>query len=161
MTISPRSLTFVVGHRVIQFDVEALDSQSVEVQVRMDGERVWKFEEPSWGNLGFGFVDDRLYWWSARRLVILPRDGRGDVESVDVDEDVFFVFPQSDTWLIVCETSAHLYSSDGEISRLDFQDVVNDARWDDGRLMIQIEAHPELELVVDESGLSGSFPRNL
>lgn len=160
MTITPGSLTFVVGHHVVQIDVEALDSRSVEGQVPMDGERVWKFEEPSWESLGFGFVDDRLYWWSARRLVILPRDARGDVESLDVDENIFLVFPESDTWLIVCETSARLRGSGGEISRLEFPDVVNEVRWDDGRLLIQIEAHPELELVVDESGLAGRFPRN-
>lgn len=152
--ISPGTLSIVVGHHVIQLTLGGFDDRSVEVRVRLDEAEIWKSEEPGWRDLGLGLADDRLYWWSARRLVLLPKDARGDVESLDMDEDIIVAFPFSKAWVVVCETSARLSGLNGEISRLDFPDVVSEVLWRGGRLMVQIEGRPESELSIEENRLS-------
>lgn len=154
MTISPGSLRFALGNRVFQIEAEKLDAQTVEIQVRLNDELVWKSEEPAWRSLGFGIIDDQLYWWSARHLVIMPKSGSDGASSLETDEDIIGAFPGASVWLLICESSARLSNPQGELSRLDFPDVVKGLRWEGERLMIEVEGHPESELAVDGDRLS-------
>lgn len=156
MMITPGSLTFVMDNRLVNIEVETLDSRNVVVHVRRSDHRAWTFEEPAWRSLGLGIVDDRLYWWSARRMVVLPKDDTEEVKSLDVDEDILCVWPLSDAWLIICETSARLADFEGEGSRLDFPDVVSDFHWNGGQLMVQVEGYPAATLFIDGKRLSWS-----
>jgi hypothetical protein len=71
--ISTGSFTFILGRHVLIVETTALEDLRAEVRVRVDDDLVWNSIEPAWGGLGFGVIQGSLYWWSARRLVLLPR----------------------------------------------------------------------------------------
>jgi hypothetical protein len=127
--VSTGYFKFVLGRRVADVETTALDDLRAEVRVRVEDDLVWNSVEPAWGGLGFGVIQDSLYWWSARRLVLLPGHSAEDVRSLQVDEDIHDAFPHGSAWLLVCETSVRLPRFDGELSRINFPDVVTGVRW--------------------------------
>lgn len=149
----PRSTsTLVVGDRVISVEIESIDDRTIDVVVRDRG-RTWNFHEPAWRPLAFGAAGESAYWWSARRLVTLPEREHEDVETFELDEDILLVFRVPQGWLIVCETSARLRTPAGETVRLQFPDVVTDARWEDGSMVVEIWERGPIRVVVEEGSL--------
>jgi hypothetical protein len=86
--ISTGYFTFILGRQVVIVETTALEDLRAEVRVRVDDDLAWNSIEPAWGGLGFGVIQCSLYWWSARRLVLLPRHPAEDVRSLQVDEDI-------------------------------------------------------------------------
>jgi hypothetical protein len=146
----------VLGHRVIEIDVAAGDdSRKADVRMRV-GEREWRLVEPGWRSLGYGIGSHYFYWWSARRLVILPVHGPPEVSSIETDEDILAVFEVSAGWLFVCETSARFHREGREISRLELPDVVTDFLLDGQTLILQVDTGSEVRVTIGENGLSAS-----
>lgn len=107
------------------------------VNVELDNDQSWLFEEPGWQDLGYGVSDGIVYWWSARHLVVLPvgTQAAGPV-IISTDEDIHLAFSVSEGWILVCETSVRLVIDGAEASRLDFGEVLLAARWEGHRLVI-------------------------
>ncbi|MBA2718646.1 MAG: hypothetical protein H0U52_05270 [Chloroflexi bacterium] len=107
--------TLVVGDRVVHVRVDRSGApRTIIVNVEVDYERSWSFDEPGWQDVAFGFSEGRLYWWSARHVVLVPLDeDQGDAVMVSADEDIRFAFAVPEGWLLVCETSVRLVV-DGE-----------------------------------------------
>ena len=51
-------------------------------------------------------------------------------------------------WLLVCELTVRLWDDARELSRLGFQDVILDARWESEALILEIMDSPEARVVV-------------
>jgi hypothetical protein len=60
-----------------------------------------------------------------------------DVLVMDVDEDIFRAFRTEVGWVLVCETSVRLLANWQEISRVELPDIVRQAEWDDGVLVVR------------------------
>lgn len=149
----PTISTFVAGDRAVRVEVEPIDDRTLDVVVRDNG-RTWNFHEPAWRPLAFGAAGETAYWWSARRLVVMPATKGEDLETFELDEDILLVFRVAYGWLVVCETSARLWTRSGERGRLDFPDVVTDARWDDDSMVIEICGRGPTQVLVEEESLS-------
>jgi len=144
--------TVVVGSQVVEVELETDDRpRSLGLSVRVDGAKRWSSEEPGWREIGLG-VDDGLFVWTARRLVVVPL-GADDVAcSVDTDEDIVAVFRVGAGWLLVCETSIRLVLDDAERSRLELPDVFADVRWSGRHLLVRCvnEASVRVAVAVGE-----------
>ena len=130
--------TFVVDNHVI--DVAWDDSEAPRsgvVNLRLDGSEIATFIEPGWLSPRFGMFNRTFYWWSARRLVVLPVDAPDKLEQIDADEDLIVVFGQPTGWLLVCETSIRLVNNGLEVSRLEFGEVLVDAQFDCREIIVR------------------------
>ena len=148
--------TFVAGRRVVQFEVQD-DSHAprwMDVAVTIDHGRTWRYTGPGWRPLSFGADAERLYWWSARRLVALPANDVEEPELVDFDEDILLVFTVDAGWLIVCETSVRLLLGGSEVSRLELADVVLEARWQGDKLRVLDAGHRLVEIAIVDGKLA-------
>lgn len=124
------------------------------VIVEFDYDRSWSFEEPGWQDIAFGVSDGRMYWWSARRLVIMPTDMEREPVSLSSDEDLRFVFGIGEDWIFVCETSVRLIVDGQEVSRLEFGEVLHAARWEASQLVIRDANGHDLRVVVADGELA-------
>ncbi len=153
--------TVVAGLRVAEIELKTDDqSCSVGLSVRVDGVERWSSEEPGWRDIACG-VDESLFVWSARRLVIVPLTPGFDdgVYTVDCEEDILVVFRIEERWLLVCESSLKVVAGSAELSRLELPEVVSDVRWINGRLSVCCDdgskikfavVGDNLEMVLDE-----------
>jgi hypothetical protein len=57
-------------------------------------------------------------------------------------------------WLLVCETSVRLVTDQEEVSRLELGDVVERARWNEGRLLIEDARGVMVQIEVTDSRLT-------
>jgi hypothetical protein len=148
--------TVVVGDRVVHVRVDRSGApRSMIVNVEVDYERSWSFEEPGWQDVAFGVAEGRLYWWSARHLVVLPLvDDQGEPIMVSADEDIRFAFAVPDGWLLVCETSVRLVGGNGEVSRLELGEVLLAARWEASQLVVRDAAGDDVKVVISDGRLT-------
>lgn len=147
-----RIISIVSGRRIVQVELERLDERTLDVVVREDG-RKWSFREPSWRSLSFGSNGTDVYWWSARRVVILPLAEKDDIRNIDTEEDILLVFRLPTGWLLVCETSLRLWTNGVAAARIDFSDVVDNARWERGHLVVDVSGAEPVRVEVGESHL--------
>lgn len=135
---STRTTTSVVGLHVLQTIVAAENApESVRLTVRVDYAREWSFEEPGWRELGYGATDTWAYVWSARHLIALqPDDTESDPLEIRTDEDIVMVFVVGRRWLLICETSLRLFDGAEPVARVESGEVVAEARWEEGQLLI-------------------------
>src|SRR5260370_8595054 len=148
----------VAGGHVIEIRVDRSGSPgSMIVSTDLDYERAWVFEEPGWQGVAVGVWDGVAYWWSARHLVVLPTGQRGgDPVMISTDEDIRLVFAVADGWLLVCETSARLFSDSQVVSRLDFGEVLLAARWEGPPLIVPDASGHDIKVVVHEGRLAAA-----
>ncbi|MCP4307571.1 MAG: hypothetical protein GY788_22405 [bacterium] len=146
--------TLVIDDRVVQVRVDRSGApRSMVVNVEVDYERSWSFEEPGWQEVAFGVSEGRVYWWSARRLVVVPLDRGGEPMVLSVDEDIRFVFGVPEGWILVCETSVRLVADGQEVSRVELGEVLMAARWEDSRLVARDVNGHEIVVVVSDGRL--------
>lgn len=149
-------LTVVADGHVIEIRVDRSGGpRSMIVSIELDYEQSWLFDEPGWQDLAVGVSDGVAYWWSARHLVVLPTGQRqGDPVIITTDEDIRLVFVVAEGWLLVCETSARLFSDSQVISRLDFGEVLLAARWEGSRLIVRDASGHDIKVIVHEGRLA-------
>lgn len=151
--ISVEVRTVVVGHRVVEIELEVDDRpHSLGLSVRVDGDKRWSSEEPGWRDIAVG-VDEGLFVWSARRLVVVPLGVDDGACSIDSDEDIVVAFRADPGWLLACETSLRLVRGDAELSRLELPDVIEDARWAGESLLVRCANGTSVRVAVDAGGL--------
>jgi hypothetical protein len=158
MTEDPvRTVTFIAGGHVIEIrEDHSASPRSMIVNVELDGQRSWLFEEPGWQDVRYGVSADGglAYWWSARHLVVLPTGQRqGEPRVVSSNEDIRFAFSVSEGWLLVCETSVRLLAEEGEVSRLEAGEVIVSARWEGLYLVVGDAAGGDLKIRIADGRL--------
>ncbi len=147
--------TLVVGNRVVRVGVDRSGApMTMIVNVEVDYEQLWSFEEPGWQDLAFGVADGRLYWWSARHVVVVLGGEHGEPALVSADEDIRFAFLIPFGWLLVCETSVRLVVDDIEVSRLELGEVVLAARWEAPQLVIVDANGHDITIAISEGQLT-------
>jgi hypothetical protein len=126
---------FVVGASTFTLR-QGTDSSDryMSVTITRDDRVQWTYRQASWRPLAVGCGGDSAYFWSARDLVVLPRDESDDPSVLAVDEDLLYVFKVDNGWLLVCETSVRLIISQEERSRVEVGDVIERAYWSEGQL---------------------------
>jgi hypothetical protein len=130
--------TFVVNDHVIAVALDAHNApRSLGVSISLDGLHLRSFEEPGWRLPGYGVAGREFYWWSARRLVVVPVDAPRELREFALDEDILCVFARGDSWLLVCETSIRLRDGATEVSRLEFPEVVTSARVEGDLIVVE------------------------
>jgi hypothetical protein len=134
----PECRVLVVERHVVTFEFELENApRSLGVRVWVDGESRWSSQEPGWRPVGEGVTNGTVFFWSARRLVVVGLDQASKPEALDCDEDIVTAFKVERGWLLVCETSLRLMVDGVETSRLELPDVVNSALWRDGLLGVR------------------------
>ncbi|MCA1832812.1 MAG: hypothetical protein ABR600_06205 [Actinomycetota bacterium] len=128
--------------------------RSMIVNVEVDYERSWVFEEPGWQEIAFGVAEGRVYWWSARRLVLVPWNEDGEPATVSTDEDIRLAFAVPLGWILVCETSVRLMVGSQEVSRVELSDVLLAARWEESQLVVRAENGSDLRVVISNGRLA-------
>jgi len=129
--------TFVVGDSTFAIGVEpGASAREVNVTVTANGRFTWTVRQPAWRPMSFGCGEGTGYLWSARSLLVLPQNAAQDPLVIDIDEDLVFAFKLPARWVLVCETSVRLHTEDGEATRLELGEVVEQARWEDGVLVL-------------------------
>ena len=109
----------------------------MSVTITRDDHAQWTHRHAAWRPLAIGCGEGAAYIWSARDLVVLPEARDEDPSVLTVDEDLLFVFKVGNAWLLVCETSVRLIMGREERSRVEFGDVVEQARWREGQLQVE------------------------
>ena len=129
---------FVVGASTftIQQGADSSD-EHMKVTITRDNRLQWTYRHASWRPLAVGCGESSAYIWSARDLVMLPDDHDDDPSVLAVDEDLLFVFRTQAGWLLVCETSVRLVIGQDERSRIELGDVIEQAYWSGGRLLVE------------------------
>ena len=152
MTVSrSTTTTLVVGGRMVGLRVTDLDSPKelgVEVVVG-GGDVIWRSVEPGWRAISYGFANGRLYWWSARRLVLV--EARRCLEVAGVDEDIVAAFDAPGGWVVVTETSVRRVAS-GE--RLEFGVVLCAASLEGEALAVEDEDGVTISIRLGRDGLA-------
>jgi hypothetical protein len=145
----------VVGRSIFSIRLGASSSNGrMKVTITLDGRTEWTFDHASWRPLAVGLGSGLAYVWSAREIVVLPEDINDEPSVVEVDEDLLFVFRIEVGWLLVCETSVRLVTDQEEVSRLELGDVVERARWNEGRLLIEDARGVMVQIEVTDSRLT-------
>jgi hypothetical protein len=109
----------------------------MKVTITLDDRMEWTYDHASWRPLALGCGSGVGYLWSARQVVILPNEPGADPDVLDVDEDLLLVFRTEAGWLLVCETSVRLIINQEETSRIEVGDVIERARWAEGRIVLE------------------------
>lgn len=126
------------------------------VTVTVDFGPSWSFEEPGWRDLCYGMEGDRIYFWSARHLVVLSDGRENAITEARTDEDISYVFAApSGAWVLVCETSVRLWDGRTETDRLELGDVAVEAQWDSPRLVVRDQRGASVEIVLVAGKLVG------
>jgi hypothetical protein len=148
-------MVVVAGCHVIEIRVDRSGGpRSMVVSVELDYGRSWLFDEPGWQDLAVGVADGVAYWWSARRLVVLPTGGRhGDPVVITAEEDIRLAFAVAGGWLLVCETSIRYFTEGGLASRLEFGEVLLAGRWEGPQLVVRDAAGQDIKVTVSEGRL--------
>jgi hypothetical protein len=155
MTTPERETLFVAGQRSFAVRESRADApRSTIVTVTMDGRCEWSFQEPGWRPLSFGASDEHAYLWSARELTALPGSEDEEPETVQVDEDLLYVFRLDGGWLMVCETSVRRVLDGRETDRVDLGDVIDQARWSRGSLQLLDSSGAQYRVRVDGAQLA-------
>jgi hypothetical protein len=150
--------TIVSGQRVVSFEMRDHADLMVDLVVSEEG-RARHFLEPGWRGISFGADGRFIWWWSARRLVVLTPPGEADIEDRQVESDeILIVFRVNDLWLLVCELTVRLWDDAHQLSRYDFSDVVTGARWDADVLVVEILGAPEVRVRVRDRNLTAAGP---
>lgn len=131
----------------LSFDgVQAPERFGLEV---LAGERV-VWDAIVAGPVGVGACEGRLYWWSARSLMVDTPSLRG---AFAMDQDIVVVFNRGPAWVVVCTSSVRLVSA-SVVARLDVDAVVVRAELT-GEVLTLIDAEGRLQrLVVGEQSLT-------
>jgi hypothetical protein len=146
--------TFVAGchwYRLRATDVAG--SLAGELTVTLDGRSEWTFDVSTWRPINLGATHDGGYLWSARDLIVLPRDELEDPVAIKVDEDLLFAFRLEDGWALVCESSVRRLLGQEETARWELPEVVVHAVWRDGILFVRDDAGGETRLKIIGPGL--------
>lgn len=134
----PMENVFAAGTSIFRIGLGAGSSdRRMSVTITLDERMEWTYDQPSWRPLAFGCGCGVAYLWSARAVVVLPREKAADPDVLDVDEDLLFVFKIDPGWLLVCETSVRLIIEHEETSRIEAGDVIERAQWTKGHLLIE------------------------
>lgn len=128
--------------------------REIKVTLSRDGLYDWTFSQPGWRPLSFGCGGGVSYVWSARSVIVLPAEANGEPALIDVDEDLLFVFRRGDCWILVCEASVRLLRGVEELARVELDEVVKQARWEDGVLLIHQAEGRSVRVSVEEGDLS-------
>jgi hypothetical protein len=128
--------------------------RSMIVNVEIDYERSWLFDEPGWQDIALGVSDGVTYWWSARHLVVLPIHDQGEPVTVSTDEDIRLAFAVRGGWVLVCETSVRLIIEGQEASRLELGEVLLAARWEGSQLVVGDATGHDIKIVVSDGRLA-------
>ena len=130
--------TFVTGKAVFRIRQAAGPSEGeMTVTITRDDRLEWTYHQASWRPLAVGWGGGSAYLWSARDLVVLPDDPGDDPSVLALDEDLLFVFRTGTGWVLVCETSVRMITSQDQAARLDLADTVERAWWTGETLQIQ------------------------
>lgn len=153
--IRQRALTVVVGKREYVFQTDEQDApRSLRIEITVDGRSQWSSEEPGWRDLAVGVEDGAsVYWWSARRLMAFENVEATKVHVIDADEDILRVFRTKVGWILVCETSVRLHANGQEVSRAELPDVVQEASWEEGVLVVRDDRGATVGISVDDRTL--------
>ena len=131
------SMAMVAGQSAFQIRVQpGDDARQMTVTITADECWEWTYKLPGWRPLAAGWGCGQAYLWSARDLVILPGAPGEDPRGLAIDEDLLLVFRIEDGWVLVCETSVRLVTGPEEVSRLEFGEVIDRARWTPDGLQI-------------------------
>lgn len=150
-------MILVAGDHVLEIRVDHSGGpRSMIVSVELDYTQSWLFDEPGWQDLAVGVAGGVAYWWSARHLVLLPTgQPAADPAVISADEDIRLAFAVAGDWLLVCETSVRLISSDNhEMSRLEFGEVLLAARREGTGVVIRDASDHEVRVAVHEGRLA-------
>lgn len=132
--------------------VHVRSARTMKLTLTRDGRDEWSFDVPQWRGISVGF-GRCPYIWSARDVVTLPQALTNDPEVIGFDEDLLLVFQPNGCWIAVCETSVRLLSGDVETDRIELGEVVEHARWDGERLVVNDAAGGSVALAVFEGRL--------
>jgi len=155
MTGNPSETVFVVGDHLVLVAIDGQDAPtSLEVTLHLDGRRVRSFEEVGWRVPRYGVADLTFYWWSARRVVSVPLGAPTEIDQVEADEDIIFVFRRPGGWLLVCETSLRLVLGGQEVARLEYPDVLIEAYVEGDQVVLRDASGSTRRAAVKSRGLS-------
>lgn len=149
----PLSTVVVVDQRSFEVIVHRRSPRSSLLTVVADGREQWSFEAAGWRSWSCGASWGEFYLWTARQLVVFPSSAAEPI-TIDVDEDLLFVFKVELGWLAVCETSVRLLAAQSELARVECSDVIETARWDGGRLVVLDQSGSELVVTVKPGELA-------
>lgn len=141
-------------HLVHLLTDEANRPESISVVVTVDGRRLRGWEEPGWRSVAVGMTTGALYWWSARRLVLIALESQTVVDEVSYDEDILFAFHLGDRgWLVIGETSVSIVSAGATTSRMEFDDTITTCLWKDGCLAVTMSDDRAIVMSLEADGL--------
>lgn len=145
----------IVGSRIFTFEIDDEDVPlSIGIVVSVDGGRRWSSEEPGWRDLAVGVDGMCVYWWSARRLMVLLEPDSQEVIVIESDEDILWVFRAREDWILVCETSVQLHAVEREASRIELGDVIQEARWDGALLVLRDDSGTTISVEAGDGRLT-------
>lgn len=145
--------TLASESQVARLEIDSSEvPRSIRVRMSLDDGRSWDFVEPGWRELSFGAYDGKVYWWSARRLVVVPNSNER-LEQRATDHDILVAFRTSAGWLLVLETSVVLFDAADEPQSVEFGHVLTRASWNAPELTLTDESASVTRIRVDENGL--------
>lgn len=156
MTVMKQTETVIVVG-VSAFTVRVgtgVSDRSMSVTIALDGRVEWTYAEPVWRPLAYGYGYGCAYIWSAREVIVLPAELGADPDVLQFDEDLLLVFRVESGWLLVCETSVRLVVGREEISKVELGDVVEQARWEGGNLLVEDDRGITTRIGVGEGRLT-------
>lgn len=156
MTIGHSSETVVVvGDHLVVVAVDYRDApSSLQVTLHLDGKRLRSFDEVGWRAPRYGVADLTFYWWSARRVVSVAVGTPTEIEQVEIDEDIVFVFRRPSGWLLVCETSVRLVLGGREVARLEYPEVLIEAAIQDEQVVLRDASGSASRVAITSAGLN-------
>ena len=145
----------VVGASVVHVAIDQANRpESISVEVDIDGRRLRGWEEPGWSDVCFGVDAGVLYWWSARRIVVVTmRPPTVELEN-SYDEDILLAFHLAELgWLVVGETSLSIVREGIVTSRLEFDEVVAACRKDGDLVVVDTIDGRTFAVALESDGL--------